>query len=145
MANKSNATDSIVTVDKLDYYTELLEAKMVDTFLPVGVYVQQDFADSPAARIPGTSWVKIEDKFLRAGSNTATGGADTHTLTEAQLAEHTHLQTFKKIQINPTAGGDGFMRAEDIAGNLLTQPTGSNAPHNNMPAYQNTHTYKRVA
>lgn len=72
-------------------------------------------------------------------------GSDTHTLTEAQLAEHTHGYRYQGLHF-PDAGGQYSnacgISPFSIANDIIT-PTGQNAPHNNLPRSQNMRMYGR--
>lgn len=75
-----------------------------------------------------------------ANSLGGTGGAETHTLTEAQMPSHTHP---------PASGYEGFWQADTAAGNVIqggptyqanngvgaTGATGGGGAHNNMQPY----------
>lgn len=60
----------------------------------------------------------------------ATGGAETHTLTESELAAHAHTYLFSTGNIGTAAGGNSCYVA--TSGNLSTTSTGGGAAHNNM-------------
>lgn len=57
---------------------------------PVGSYYISNDATSPETLFPGTTWEKIEGYFLRAASDTATGGSDTVALAAVNLPSHHH-------------------------------------------------------
>lgn len=79
---KTNSTDSLITVDKLNYFYTKLKDKMEDLIMPtilklvypVGKLYFSMESISPATLMPGTSWLQITDKVIRAADNTATGG-----------------------------------------------------------------------
>ena len=75
-----------------------------------------------------------------------TGGAKTHTLTEAQMPAHTHTQTA------PTSASGGAARfgidtnASGAATDTnTTGSTGGGGAHNNMPPYIVCYFWKRTA
>lgn len=77
---------------------------------PVGALYISYNSTSPASRFGGT-WTQITGRFLRAANDVATGGADTVTLTSAQLPSHTHTfsggnpYTSAAVQWPVNAGG----------------------------------------
>lgn len=64
----------------------------------------------------------------------ATGGAETHTLTEAQLPSHTHENTFGlgSINSNYAAGITSLIPNAAVGSGLDTRATGSGDAHNNV-------------
>ena len=70
-------------------------------------------------------------------------GADTHTLLEAELAEHTHTLT---CSFENNLGGDNYPHPDGAGlGKYRTTSAGQNAPHNNLPRSQNYRIYRRVS
>jgi len=65
------------------------------------------------------------------------GGAKTHTLTEAELAAHTHIDA--GVTITSIGSGGSGATSGRVAGWATGQPTGSagsNGAHNNLQPYQ---------
>lgn len=119
---------------------------------PVGaVYISYTPA-SPASLFGGT-WQQITDKFLRAASNTNTGGSDTHTLTVAQMPSHNHTTDVWVVydkgswSDNGDAANPGTTSSTTPFGDTHVNTTyaGGGGSHNNMPAYQNVYVWRRVA
>lgn len=150
MKKNSNSSDSIITVANLQYFWQKAKGEILKLVYPVGSVYASFEDNSPASFIPGTSWLPIMDKVLRASSNTATGGGDSVTLTEAQLAEHTHNDKFGEIgyltfysgATNSVEARSGHNTPVSWSKNLIA---GQNAPHNNLPAYQNLYCWYRVS
>lgn len=102
---------------------------------PVGVGT---FADSGTITV-GTST-----------TSTAVSGEDKHTLTIAEMPEHTHLMIFDK---QDTAGGDQLNTvyngtdAGAVADGVerTSEPTGDGAAHNNLPPFYAVYFIKRTA
>lgn len=68
------------------------------------------------------------------GSLTVTGGAATHTLTEAELAQHNHT-----VAVRDSSGGSTKACPDNRSGNASTINTGnagSGSAHNNLHPYQ---------
>jgi hypothetical protein len=78
--------------------------------------------------------------FLRfADTVGATGGSDTHVLTEAEMPPHTH-QIFSPYIVSSF----GVTTATGGGGITNTSSAGGGAAHNNMPAYQNWNLLMRI-
>lgn len=88
----------------------------------------------------------LQNKFVRSESSSGnTGGEDTHILTEAELAEHTHIQNqhrhkvfYQLIGYSHTTGigvhNSGYTVDSDYA-TATNQNTGSGDAHENKPSY----------
>ncbi len=128
------------------------------TIYPIGAIYLSFSSTSPATLFGGT-WVKLEDRFLRAANDTNTGGEDTVTLTTSELPSHSH--SFERPVYSHDIAGTGYnypqlLNSGDryvitypmpISGGYInsTEREGSSQPHNNMPAYQNIHAWRRTA
>jgi microcystin-dependent protein len=68
-----------------------------------------------------------------------TGGAKTHTLTEAELAAHTHGIPYKVLEIDDGGGSTysfpGGATQHNVVDNGTTGPKGSGTAHNNIQPY----------
>lgn len=116
----------------------------LDGIYPVGS-VYMSFVNTSPASLFGGSWTQLTGVFLRAANDTATGGADTHTLTVAEMPEHRH--TFREVNSSGDYSGwcgsttnGKYIRQGDFIGY-----SGGNQPHNNMPAYQDVYAWRRTA
>lgn len=59
--------------------------------VPIGALLLLDNANNPATLYPGTTWLKIESRFLYASSiSGATGGRSSVSLVVANIPSHTH-------------------------------------------------------
>lgn len=117
---------------------------------PVGSLYLSFNSVSPAVLFGG-SWTQISGRFLRAATDTGTGGADTVTLTAAQsgMPAHSHGARFKD------AAGSGDAAFPDPIGvktnkfvNGYIQSTSAvnaGSAHTNMPAYQDVYVWRRTA
>lgn len=61
----------------------------IDTVYPVGSFYMSMNPTNPHDLFGGT-WTKLEDYYLRAGSDTNTGGSNAKTLTVENIPEHNH-------------------------------------------------------
>ena len=64
----------------------------------------------------------------------STGGAATHTLTEAEMPSHKHSLYFRFGGGNGP-GGSNIQSSQNSGPGDNTTPAGGNNPHNNMPPY----------
>lgn len=80
----ANTSDTINDIIKSKDFS-----KIIDKIYPIdSIYISYN-STSPASLFGG-SWVQIKDRFLRAANDTSTGGADSRTLTTAQMPSHSH-------------------------------------------------------
>lgn len=124
----------------------------------VGMVIHSTKFDTEAkvkAFYGGTTWVKIEGKFLLGTSSShainTTGGAETVTLTLNQIPSHNHgvcggagMIAFKNNAgtEDPTFKSTGGSRA---AINLwTTDNAGGSQAHNNMPPYKTVYIWERT-
>jgi microcystin-dependent protein len=94
---KENATDMQDTIDQLNTGLSELNIKMESVRSHVGMIIQSTTLDTEAKVIAiygGTSWTKIEGRFLLGTSPSyavnATGGEATHKLTTPEMPSHSH-------------------------------------------------------
>jgi len=128
---------------------------IIDAIYPVGSLYTTTISTSPAAALGGTWDAFGEGKVLvgKASSGTfdtagATGGAETHALTEAELPSHTHTVSHTTIAERLYGGSDADRTRTDINGsasNETTSSTGSGTAHNNLQPYVVVYMWKRTA
>lgn len=121
---------------------------------PIGSIYQSEDSTDPSTLFGGT-WERIEGKFIIGASDTypvgSTGGEETHTLTLAEMPNHTHyLRVGNKSGTNKTR----YIPYDD-ASNVSywvekvkateTDSAGGGKPHNNIPPYYSTYIWRRVA
>lgn len=130
---------------------------LLDMVYPVGsIYLTVSGTD-PQTLFGGT-WARLEDVFLlAAGAKHAagsTGGEESHTLTEDEIAPHKHAMAYAPESSASSTGfsyGIAAGSATNSAGgrgyesNLGTFSAGGGQPHNNMPPYLAVYTWKRTA
>ena len=146
------ATPSAATINNLVY--------------PVGsVYVNATVATNPATLLGVGTWVAYGEGRVpvgKAGSGTfntlgATGGAETHTLSEAEMPSHYHdsIHGFSNGTSRPNSftgisgnlGGSNFGggTTDDAWGSSQTKTKGSGSAHNNLQPYIVVYMWKRTA
>lgn len=131
-------------------------SSLIDIVYPIGsIYMSVNAAD-PATLFSGTSWEKLEGRFLLGSNSTykpgSTGGEATHTLTQNEMPKHTHPM----YSYNP--GGDGTWTPDEgsyLVDSVTDNKTtwwarlamgyaGGDAAHNNMPPYLVVNMWKRT-
>lgn len=124
-------------------------ASVIDSIYPVGsIYMTLDALD-PNTQWAGTTWVRLEDRFLLGAGSTyavnSQGGEATHTLTVQEMPSHTHSVRGKSIAAG-SGSGTAFRLEPDKTGWVgATTSNGSNQPHNNMPPYLAVYMWQRTA
>lgn len=129
-------------------------ASIIDIVYPVGsIYMSVNAAD-PSKLFSGTSWEKLEGRFLLGSSSTykpgSTGGEATHTLTFSEMPTHRHSIYY------PNAGGpygDAAISYPEGSGvnktwqaeMCKTEIAGDGVAHNNMPPYLVVNMWKRIS
>lgn len=102
----------------------------------------------------GTSWVKIEGKFLLGTSSShainTTGGAETVTLTINQIPSHNHSLVPNSDNTAIYSGTGSYDDTEKPGGrnhliSNTTGDTGGGQAHNNMPPYKTVYIWERTA
>ncbi len=121
-------------------------APLADIY-PVGAVYIAYTSTSPASLFGGT-WTAITGRFPYFNAGTATGGSNTHKLTENEMPSHRH-------NLNWYYGGSGGFALGFLyngASNSMVgsdpapmHNTGGGAAHNNMPAYQTLYAWRRTA
>lgn len=124
---------------------------ILDNVYPVGSIYMSVNSTNPKNLFGGT-WEQIQGRFLF-GMNSSypagsTGGEITHKLTQGEMPKHNH------IIYAPNAGGPdkgaalGFPEVGSSntwwAAACMTEKTGDNEAHNNMPPYLSVYIWKRT-
>lgn len=132
----------------------MMATDILNAVYPVGAVYISYVSTSPASLFGG-SWTQITDRFLRMANDVDTGGADTHTLTVAQMPSHSHTSNgsilFDKGSWStthsgtvPTPAGSSVSTPFNDASKTFSS-TGGGGAHNNMPAYQDLYAWRRTA
>ena len=153
------------SINNLDTSINNLDTKITEfqnTFLnlvyPIGAIYLSLSETNPGVLFGGT-WEQLKDRFLLgAGSGYAigsTGGAATHTLTEAELPNiqgtlpHMAYGEYKLTGVfTKNTGGNSNYEAQQSSTQNQTRYLmnfGQNQAHNNMPPYLTVYMWKRVS
>lgn len=135
-------------VNALKDSIEKAKTEILLSVYPVGsVYIGT--ADINPALLFGGRWERIKDKFLLACGDTYSagdeGGEATHTLIVEEMPSHNHSITYRDtystidVQRIAVSAGDTDIVTTDI----VTNETGGNGAHNNMPPYLAVYVWKR--
>lgn len=124
----------------------LIAESILDCFFPVGfVLILYSHAD-PNTMYPGTTWVRITNRFLWAcdadGEIGTLGGEKTHTLTVNELPKHSHGSVY-----SGNANGTKSYAWLASGGSSMaygTVESGGGAAHNNMPPYIQVSVWRRT-
>lgn len=100
----------------------------------------------------GRTLVGVDEGQTEFDSAGETGGAKTHTLTEAQLPKHDHAMTLSyNVSDNTAGGGNGtrvtgivYGTSESIDRSGNTGLAGSGQAHNNLPPYITVYMWRRT-
>lgn len=116
---------------------------LLDILYPIGS-LYFSFQDVSPASIIGGSWIKLENKVIRAANDTNIIGEDTHTLTINEMPKHRHYisQGINNPDLLLSARGDQY--GVDYAAGYTDYQGGSQA-HNNLPKCQNIHIWYRTS
>jgi len=142
-------TDKVVFQDVNDSnITKSCEILEVMKLLnPVGtLYWNKTDPTNPATLFGFGTWAAIEDKFMvaRGSSYTATGGAATATLIEANLPPHTHVIPQKGPGTGVSAAVAASGDAAQAAHNSVTGSSGSGTAFSILPPYQAAYCWERT-
>lgn len=120
---------------------------LLDIFYPVGsLYMSADSAN-PSTFMGGT-WTAVEDVFILGASAShaagSTGGAETVTLTVAELPAHNHGL---KLVSSAVGSGSNYARVSTTGtdNTQIISSTGGGDAHNNMPPFKAYYIWERTA
>ena len=110
-----------------------------------GTYAQADypelFAKVPAAWVSGTNFTlpDVDGVFLggvgSGGTIGASGGANTHVLTEAEMPSHTHGYTMPVAAPDTVGAGAPIPSVMSVTPSTPTSSVGSDNAHENRPSF----------
>lgn len=139
--------------------TEAVSAAL-QAMMPVGFVVTLGVSTNPATLYGFGTWTRIQGQVIVGLSSTdtefdtlnETGGAKTHTLSEAQIPSHRHTITSVYDDGNyniPSIPGNGQQSIPYDAGTIqrtqYTNYTGGGAAHNNLQPYIVKYVWERTA
>ena len=115
-----------------------------------------DTEDKVKAIYGGTSWSKIEGRFLLGQSSSyainSTGGEATHKLTVNEMPSHNHAGkisakgAYLTFYNDGTPGNRGTASYSNSTGDTFSLTSnGGNQAHNNMPPYKTVYIWERTA
>ena len=139
------------------FVTAAMTAATINNLVyPVGsIYINATVATNPATLLGVGTWVAYGEGRVpvgKASSGTfdtlgATGGAETHTLSENEMPSHSHTVTFPRQ--NTSGGGGPVHPCMDNGTGGPVYPTvssaGGGAAHNNLQPYIVVYMWKRTA
>ena len=153
-----NDDTKVPTQQSVKAYVDAAITAAKAALLPVGSIVILGVSTNPGTLYGFGTWTAITDRVIvgKGSSGTfatldATGGAETHTLTEAQMPSHRHNYLLNLIHSDGTV-----VSAEYVAANLAggtarrryadyTEYTGGGGAHNNLQPYIVKYIWQRTA
>lgn len=117
---------------------------MIDQLFGVG-YVWISYTNTSPASLIGGIWTPITGRFPYFNAGNSIGGANSQTLSIAQMPAHKHRLglTYGKDWIEDNwnySASSSNMYVSDAE----TESVGGGQPYNNMPAYQTLYAWRRV-
>lgn len=133
----------------------------VQTAYPIGSIYMSVVDTNPATLFGFGTWARIQDRFLLAAGGTykagATGGEASHTLTVAEMPQHTHTSRVQwqntPSAVNTVCANGSPVSVANVQGSLSVDNgdqanigyTGGSQAHNNMPPYLAVYVWQRTA
>lgn len=154
---------NIDIVQSLDALARAIYNKNIQTMYPIGsIYMNKTDSTNPATLFGFGTWVAIEGRVVvgKAAAGTfatagATGGAETVTLTTAQIPAHQHTMRAEFGAVAsasfPPTNQTNMQMAGTSAGTRSPQTTpidnggGSGGAHNNLQPYVVAYMWERTA
>lgn len=149
----TNSDTQVASQQSIKAYIDTAISTAKQALLPVGSIVVLGVSTNPNTLYGFGTWAQIEGKFIVGKSNSDgdfdlddTGGAKTHTLTEAEIPSHRHqLNTLSYGTTATHTGKINTMGTTDWAGPRYTDYTGGGGAHNNLPPYIAKYIWQRTA
>lgn len=150
-------TSKMILLDQLNRYNNNIRWWIDSRFLPIenmrniidelfGVgYVWISYTDKSPASLVGGTWTPITGRFPYFNAGNSIGGANSQTLSIAQMPAHKHKLGLKygndwvEDSWNWSVSSSSMYVTE-----AETESVGGGQPYNNMPAYQTLYAWRRV-
>lgn len=158
--DSSMPTSKMILLDQLKQYNNNIRWWIDNRFLPIenmrniidklfGVgYVWISYTDKSPASLIGGIWTPITGRFPYFNSGNSTGGANSQTLSIAQMPSHAHPYTNYHMVVQQYEGIASMecvsYDTEGWGDGKSTKAVGGGQPYNNMPAYQTLYAWRRV-
>lgn len=115
---------------------------------PLGAVYISYYSTSPASLFGG-SWTPITGRFPYFNAGVGTGGANSVTLTTAQIPAHSHTFT-NSVYLNDSSGDEAgnhstWWTTQRSTTTIKTTNTGGGGSFSNMPQYQTLYAWIRTA
>ena len=125
---------------------------IMELIYPIGSVVTLGVTTNPGTLYGVGTWTAITGTVVVgiAGSGTfdtldATGGAETHALSEAEMPAHVHTVTGAKSSWNDSSDGEIHRNSSGTQRDFSTNSTGSGDAHNNLQPYICKFIWQRVS
>lgn len=155
--DSSMPTSKMILLDQLKRYNNNIRRWIGGTFLSIenmrntidelfGVgYVWISYTDKSPASLVGGAWTPITGRFPYFNAGNSIGGANSQTLSIAQMPAHRHVLgvDFGDDWVENTWNWTVSSSKMYVSG-AETEPAGEGQPYNNMPAYQTLYAWRRV-
>lgn len=118
---------------------------MIDRLFGVG-YVWISYTNTSPASLVGGTWAPITRRFPYFNAGNSIGGANSQTLSIAQMPAHKHklgLQ-YGRDWVDNGWNWSASSTSEFIS-ETESESVGGGQPYNNMPAYQTLYAWRRVS
>lgn len=122
---------------------------------PIGKVIHTTRSENPATYLGGGTWQQIKDKFLLGAGDSysagSEGGEAKHVLTSSEMPSHSHRSPVAAESTGSTtlSSGTVIYRATNgktsYLGGLMSETTGGNQAHNNMPPYKTVYIWERIS
>ena len=134
----------LVTINQLKQSNANIKSSV--SYMPPVGYVYISYSSTSPASIYGGQWTQLKSVFPYFTTNVQPGGANSKTLTLAQMPKHRHgLLGWNWLMSDETASNEkAIIVGSDDTGHY-TAYSGSTSSINFMPAYQGLYAWRRTA